>query len=214
MKKLYLIGDSIRMGYAPFVREALRGQAEVFWPNENCRFSSYTYYALGDWEAQLRVGEDCDVVHWNVGLHDIIRFTGDEPVRTSETYGAYLERIIQRIYFLYPNATQIFANTTPVLEEQHNFWLDRKNSDIDTINKVADDIMSKNGIRINDLHSVITPECFSDKCHFNNPIGRETTVEAVLKVVCPILNIDYNTITMPNFSDEKTAELDEAELLS
>lgn len=214
MKKLYLIGDSIRMGYAPYVKKALQGRAEVYFPPENCRFSAYTYYALGDWEATLRVGEDCDAVHWNVGLHDVIHFTGDEPVSTPEIYAFYLERIIHRIKFLYPNAVQIFANTTPVIEEQHNFWLDRKNADIDVINAAAEKVMNENGIQINDMHSVITPECFCDKCHFNNPAGREATVKAVLRVVCPHLGIDFESLTMPDFTDESIADLQNAELLA
>lgn len=214
MKKLYLIGDSIRMGYAPYVRAALKGKAEVYWPDENCRFAAYTYYALGDWEANLRVGEDCNVVHWNVGLHDVIHFTGDDAVSTPEIYAFYLERIIHRLEFLYPKATQIFANTTPIIEEKHNFWLNRKNADVDGINEVAEAIMKKNGIQLNDLHSIITPECFCDKCHFNNPVGRETTVKAVLKAVCPALGIDCDSLEMPDFSDEAISELDKAELLA
>jgi len=35
MKKIVLIGDSIRLGYETYVKEALAGVAEVFSPKEN-----------------------------------------------------------------------------------------------------------------------------------------------------------------------------------
>ena len=42
MKKIVLIGDSIRMGYDKYVKEALDGVADVYYPGENCRFAQYT----------------------------------------------------------------------------------------------------------------------------------------------------------------------------
>lgn len=207
MKKLYMIGDSIRMGYAPYVKIALAGKADCFWPPENCCFAAYTYYSLGDWEAQLRIGQDCDVVHWNVGLHDMIRFTGDEPVSTPECYGNYLGRIIGRIKFLYPNAVQVFATNTPVIESKHSFWLYRKEADVEIYNDVARKVMRENGIAVNELHNVITPECYSDKCHFYNPIGRKITTEAVLKAVIPYLGISMDEVSVPDYSDEAAARM-------
>ena len=37
MKKIVLIGDSIRMGYCEYVKNSLRDVAEVYYPPENCR---------------------------------------------------------------------------------------------------------------------------------------------------------------------------------
>ena len=48
MKKIFLIGDSIRFGapnspgYGVFVKEKLQDKAIVYAPNENCRFTQYT----------------------------------------------------------------------------------------------------------------------------------------------------------------------------
>ena len=39
MKKIILLGDSIRMGYDKYTKMALEGVAEVFSPEENCRFT-------------------------------------------------------------------------------------------------------------------------------------------------------------------------------
>ena len=40
MKKILLIGDSISAWYKKLVRVAFEGQAEVYFPAENCRFAS------------------------------------------------------------------------------------------------------------------------------------------------------------------------------
>ena len=49
MKKLILLGDSIRMGYQREVEEILRDRMEVFGPNENGRWSGYTLNSLRFW---------------------------------------------------------------------------------------------------------------------------------------------------------------------
>lgn len=216
MKKLYLIGDSIRMGYAPFVAAALQGKVKVFWPDENCRFAAYTFYALGDWEADMRVGADLDLIHWNVGLHDSIHFGDEDAMTPPDVYGYYLGRIIHRLKFLYPAARQIFATSTPVVEERHSFWLSRKNAEIEELNRVALDVMQKNGIEVNDLHAIMSAApfaCHSDHAHFNNALGREYTTKAVLRAVCPPLGIDPDTLTLPDFTDDALAAIDMKKLM-
>lgn len=214
MKKLYLIGDSIRMGYAPFVAAALSGRVKVYWPYENCRFAAYTYYALGDWEHNMRVGEDCDVVHWNAGLHDVVHFADDESVTPPEIYAYYLKRIYKRVKFLYPNAKQIFATNTPVQEELYGYWLHRNNAEIEVLNAAAYEALAGLDIEINDLHSAVRHEHFSDATHFNTPAGREAMTKAVLAAVCPALGIDITELSMPDFADEELAGLKSAELLA
>lgn len=202
MKKLYLIGDSIRMGYSPFVKAALDGIVKVYEPYENCRFSAYTYYALGDWEHNMRVGEDLDVVHWNVGLHDCIHFCNDEIMTPPDMYAYYLKRIYDRLKFLYPNAKQVFATCTPVNEESYSFWLKRKNAEVDRYNEIALETLSGLDITINDLYSVAKPEYLSDASHYSSPEGREAFTMAVLKSVCPALGVDIDSLKMPDFADD------------
>lgn len=213
MKKLYLIGDSIRMGYSPFVRAALDGIAEVYEPYENCRFAAYTYYALGDWEHNMRVGEDLNVVHWNVGLHDCIHFCEDDVMTPPEMYGCYVKRIYNRLKFLYPDAKQVFATSTPVDEDGYSIWLSRKNSKIDILNETALKVLSVSDITINDLHSAARPEYRSDMTHYNTPAGREAFTKAVLKSVCPALGIDYASLKMPDFSDDSIIRWSKQQIL-
>lgn len=213
MKKLYLIGDSIRMGYSPFVRAALDGIVKVYEPAENCRFAAYTYYALGDWEHNMRVGNDTAAVHWNVGLHDCIRFCDDDVMTPPGVYGYYLRRIYGRLRFLYPGAKQIFATSTPVDEEGYSFWLSRKNEEIELLNRIALETLSPLEITINDLHSVAKPEYRSDMTHYSTPAGREAFTKAVLKSVCPALGVDYSSLTMPDFSDDGIVEWSKEQIL-
>lgn len=213
MKKLYLIGDSIRMGYSPFVRAALDGIAEVFEPYENCRFAAYTYYALGDWEHNMRIGSDLDAVHWNVGLHDCIHFCSDGIMTQPDVYASYVKRIYERLRFLYPAAEQIFATSTPVDENGYSIWLSRKNCEIDTLNKAAVDTLSSLDVTVNDLHGIARPEYRSDMTHYNTPAGREAFTKAVLKSVCPALGIDFNSLRMPDFSDEGVVQWSKEQIL-
>ena len=70
MKKIVLIGDSIRQGYDKYVKMAFEGVAEVYYPKENCRFASYILRNLIDWKESMKCGDDVDLVHWNAGVWD------------------------------------------------------------------------------------------------------------------------------------------------
>src|SRR5690349_11914839 len=62
-----LIGDSIRMGYAPVVAERLKGMAEVVSAEENGGDSGNVLKNLDAWAIAPKPA----VVHFNVGLHDL-----------------------------------------------------------------------------------------------------------------------------------------------
>ena len=193
MKKLLLIGDSIRMNYEGCVRQALEGRAEVLAPDENACFAAYTYYSIGDWEHRLRFGADVALIHWNVGLHDVIRFHYDEPMTPPETYGYYLARIIRRLKDVYPDAGQIFALTTPVRDEKYTDpWLMRKNRDVEELNAVALRVMAEQGVPVNDLYGAVRQydpdDIYSDATHYNDK-GKAILAKAVLNSVCPVLGV-------------------------
>ncbi|MDP6380967.1 MAG: SGNH/GDSL hydrolase family protein, partial [Phycisphaerae bacterium] len=61
--RVLLLGDSIRMSYAPVVAEALEGVADVVSPEDNGAHTLYTLYRLEAWLAQA--GGTPDVIHWN-----------------------------------------------------------------------------------------------------------------------------------------------------
>ena len=83
MKKIYLIGDSIRMGYDSIVREILQDEAQVTWHTENARYAPYTMRALTGWKNEDIRPETIDLIHWNNGLWDILHHGFDEETQTS-----------------------------------------------------------------------------------------------------------------------------------
>lgn len=83
MKTVFLMGDSIRMGYDRYVRDALADEAAVYYPSENCRFAQYTLRNAHEWIEKDCQPERVDVVHWNAGLWDVLRLFGDEPLTPS-----------------------------------------------------------------------------------------------------------------------------------
>ena len=208
MKKLLLIGDSVRMNYDKYVRQALEGRVNVLFPNENARFAAYTYYAIGDWEHNCRFGEDVDVIHWNTGLHDVIRIHYDEPMTPPEIYGYYLGRIIRRLKDVYPNAQQIFALTTPVRDEKYvQPWIVRKSADIDRINEAALRVMNENGVPVNDLASVVRryepDDIYADATHYNDT-GAAILAKAVLEKVCPLLGVEPDLTKLRPEAEKRT----------
>ena len=65
MKKLVLLGDSIRLiGYGTRLAEIMSDEYEVWQPEDNCRWADYTYRMLSDKAAEI---EGADLVHWNNG---------------------------------------------------------------------------------------------------------------------------------------------------
>ena len=189
MKKILLIGDSIRFGAPPnspgygiYVKEMLEGKAEVFAPDENCRFAQYTLRYLYDWASKLDC-EKIDIIHWNNGLWDVLRLHGDEPLTPIDVYVTFLERVYNKLKKLFPNAKIIFANSTPVIEEWGNPDFFRYNSDIDKYNAAATELMNRLGVEVNDLNSIAKAfdnSLHSDWVHYGEE-GSKLLAEAVVK---------------------------------
>ena len=49
-KTIFLVGDSIRMGYCGYTKEYLKDVADVAYPDDNCRYTQYTYVGLSQWK--------------------------------------------------------------------------------------------------------------------------------------------------------------------
>ena len=203
MKKILLIGDSIRLGYDAYVRESMQKMAEVYAPNENCRFAAYVLRNIHYWTDQLQL-EQVDAVHWNAGLWDTLRIYNDEPLTRPEVYADYIDRIARRITFLFPNAKTIFATTTPVIER--GFISDfetRTNHDIEQYNQIACDVLSHHSVIINDLYALMkdVPEAFhSDQTHFYTAKATERIGDQVNHVLCTALTLDTTQLIVPDKS--------------
>ena len=189
MKNLFLIGDSIRFGAPPsspgygiYVKEKLAGKANVYAPNDNCRFAQYTLRYLHEWACNLPK-EEIDVVHWNNGLWDVLRLLGDDAFTPIDFYQDTLKRVEKRIRFLFPNAKIIFALSTSVVEEWANPEFCRYNHEIEMYNAKAREVMQELGVQVNDLYAVSSAfddELHCDWVHFGQE-GSELLADAVIK---------------------------------
>ena len=189
MKKIILLGDSIRMGYDKYAKMALEGVAEVYSPEENCRFTQYMLRFIHKWVGDSGFGEDTDLVHFNVGLWDVIQIMYDEPITPIDVYEQYLHRICKRIRECCPKAKIVFATSTPIHQAnyesvKHEFW--RSNETIKAYNAVAVKVMKEHGIEVNDLYALMEgaqDHYFSDRTHYYTKDATEVMTGRVLQVI-------------------------------
>jgi lysophospholipase L1-like esterase len=175
-----LLGDSISIGYTPFVQKALAAEAKVSRPMaengkgpENCQYAAYGLTRLDDWLGDTK----WEVIHFNFGLHDL-KYIGEplpnttivpqvgeaikkhpkaHPLSTPGDYAANLEKIVQRLEKT--GATLIFCTTTPVPEGSSG----RLPGDEVTFNKAAIEVMKKHKVAINDLHAFASTKAVASK---------------------------------------------------
>ena len=141
LPRVLLIGDSISRGYTLAVRQALAGKANVHRAPENCGRSANglkklpVYLGEGKW----------DVIHFNFGIHD----------RTTDgnVYADNLEKIVAQL--AKTGAKLIWARTTPAANAKNNEKFSPEQCA--AVNRIADGIMQKHGIPIDDLCALVQP---------------------------------------------------------
>lgn len=156
LPKVLIIGDSISIGYTSYVRELLKGEAVV---KHNQGNAKYTWYGLQNLDKWLG-DESWDVIHFNWGLWDLCYRHPDSKVQgkrdkangtvcaSPEEYGRNLEKLVERLEKT--GAVLIWANTTVVPEGEAGRFVD----DDLKYNQVAEAIMKKHNIRMNDLNAL------------------------------------------------------------
>ena len=209
MKKVVLMGDSIRMGYDKYVKEALSGVAEVYYPSENCRFAEYMLRYAHVWKEDGKWPDDVDLVHWNAGLWDVLELFDDGPLTSISYYAEAIARIDKRIRMLYPNAKVVFATSTPVIEEKYGEGAKRHNDVIKAYNEVAIKALAPGNTLINDLYTLadgLPEEYHSDCTHYSTDKGREAIGGRVISVICRELGIKSSQVNIEGFEPEKYSE--------
>ena len=152
LPKVVLVGDSIRMGYAPLVAKRLDGKAIVVSAKPNGEDSGNVLRNLDEWV----IKENPDVVHFNAGLHDLKLKDKSYQVPLVE-YEKNLKTILARIH-KETRAKIIFATSTPILDKLHaerKAGFDRFEADVQTYNLTAVSLMKQAGVPINDLHKLV-----------------------------------------------------------
>ena len=165
LPKVLLIGDSISMGYYPFVKDYFFGKAEVLRPMKpngdmyNCQGTTNGVLGIADWIADI----EWDVINFNFGLHDIKHIdwitkknsnSQEDPHQASpKQYEKNLKFIVKKLKKT--KAKLIFATTTPYPDSVRKPL--RKPGMSKIYNEVALKIMAKNSIQVNDLYNYVLP---------------------------------------------------------
>jgi len=192
MKKLVLIGDSIRMSYQGKVTEELEGRAEVWGPKENCRYSLWVLEHCQEWI----IDQKPDVLHFNCGLHDQADVYGDGTQQIFiNQYRISLQRLVRKLTEALPGATLIWATLTPWLLKIEGLPIDQwpVTPDIARYNKVALEVMGPAGIPVNDLNKAITDHghavCIQEDGVHLAEQGIEVASDAVVKTVSELAGV-------------------------
>jgi len=155
LPKVVLIGDSIRLGYAPTVAKALEGKALIIQSKANGGDSSRVLANLKEWA----ILEQPAVVHFNCGIHDVKKnkTTGQFQV-SPEQYEANLRKIVT-ILRAETKAIVIFATTTPIMDDRAAAG--RKKADYELLdastleyNRIALRVMKELNVPIDDLRAL------------------------------------------------------------
>lgn len=169
MKKVLLLGDSIRMGYDDYVKDLLKGEYEVYYDAEdNGRFSSYTLWQANQF---FKHYGKFDLVHWNNGYWDMnIEAPMEEAMHPVDEYVHFLRRILGEIRR--NGAVPVFATTTPILSagaaaditgtgadsiNYNNDWVQQ-------YNQAAVQLMEEEKVIVNDFYALCAQDPHAYKC--------------------------------------------------
>jgi lysophospholipase L1-like esterase len=192
--RVLIIGDSISIGYTPYVVKQLDSEAVVMRPNrnngaENCQGTTYGIKNVDRWLEMD--GGNWDVIHFNFGLHDLKRVdpatkkNSNDPKHPNqadlETYEKQLRAIVEKLKKT--GAKLIFATTTPVPSGVKPY---RDTDGPKKYNEVAIKIMKENDIEINDLfkaaQEIISEIQKPNNVHFNEQ-GSKLLGDQVVRAV-------------------------------
>lgn len=186
MKRVLLLGDSIRLGYEAAVREFLAGEAEVWSPQENCQHSAHHLLNFQAWY----LDRPADVIHFNFGLWDCRRVVHGHA-QNLVSVGEFCRNLDLALSILEErtHSACIWATITPVIEARHRASFPgssdpyRVGADVDAYNTAARAVLQRHArVAVNDLHGFVTRnnpgEMIScDGVHYTEPacrlLGRE-----------------------------------------
>lgn len=154
MKRVLLLGDSIREHCQVEVQKMLGRDYAVYFPWENGRFSAYTLNSLSIWLEKIPT-EYLDIIHWNNGLWDTGILSAENHCFCDlDLYLKNMERIYN-ILRVRTNAKIVLATTTPVRKEKET---SHPLEEIQRYNKALVNKFTGKVDAINDLYSLVYPE--------------------------------------------------------
>jgi arylsulfatase A-like enzyme len=169
LPNVLIYGDSISIGYTPTVRKELTGKANVLRLHRNGSSSGQVIPFMEELRETMMDPAlpdhwdfEWDVIHFNVGLHDLKYVLEQSGLNKEEgtqvtspvQYARNLTEIINYFQESAPNAKLIFATTTPVPEGEPG----RFAGDADKYNRIAREVLAQYPeVEINDLYSFTKP---------------------------------------------------------
>ncbi|MCX6239238.1 MAG: SGNH/GDSL hydrolase family protein [Bacteroidia bacterium] len=151
VSNVLIIGDSISIGYTPFVQKALAPDINLEHNDGNGGSTVRGVDSIENWVGN----KQWDVILFNFGLHDLVhkdslnKYDVNSKVAvTLDEYRKNLEVIVSKLKET--TATIIFITTTEVPENSAG----RKVEDPVKYNKVALEVMKKNNIKVVDLYTL------------------------------------------------------------
>jgi len=159
LPRVLIIGDSISIGYTPYVQQMLKGRAVV---THNSGNAGPTIRGTANIEHWLGATK-WNVIHFNWGLWDMYGWEYAKEDRSPSMYEKRLEGLVVRLEKT--GAKLIWGTTTPVCPEPEVGMLERFKSEI----KIAPAteqlyldaalrVMIKHKIQVNDLHALMSLE--------------------------------------------------------
>lgn len=181
LPRVLLIGDSISIGYTAATRAQLKDKANLLRIPTNGGPTTRGVQQIDKW---LGKGK-WDVIHFNWGLHDL-KYIGDKRQVSPEDYAKNLNKLVARLKKT--KATLIWCNTTPV---PAGVKPQRSDEDVQRYNKIAAEIMEKNGIATDDLYTFANARLAKiqrpKNVHFS-PAGSKLLAGQVAQTILKALN--------------------------
>jgi acyl-CoA thioesterase-1 len=164
LPRVLIIGDSISIGYTPFVKELMTNKAVIVHAPGNNAATVTGLKRLDAWIGDKK----WDVIHFNWGLHDM-KYVDPATAETDmaklisvktgtqwvpvESYETNLKVLVQRLK--QTGAKLVWCSTTPVPEGANG----RVPGDEAKYNAAALRVMQAEGVQVNDLCAVVgTPQ--------------------------------------------------------
>jgi hypothetical protein len=157
LPRALIIGDSISIGYTPFVQDLLRGRVEVVHNPGNAQHTGTGLEKLDAWLGS----KPWNIIHFNWGLWDLCyrhpestTYGNRDKIRGIQTFSVQeyqnnLEELVKRLKKT--GARLVWASTTPIPPGEAG----RIRGDALRYNAAAAEVMDALGIPTNDLYAYI-----------------------------------------------------------
>lgn len=192
IQSVLIVGDSISIGYTPFVEAKLNGKSQfsvqrirvptMYGTTDNARNSYFTRNNIAAWVDQYKP----NVVTWNNGIWNTKIVGWDNHGEPQENLGTsspqYEDDIIHIATYLKSKGIRVLFFTSTELDPNTAQELDHDK--LLAFNEIAKQVLPGLGVEVYDLYavSVTIPQLRSDGCHYY-PAGSAILGDFVVKAL-------------------------------